>query len=177
MEEFLFVTPQELTSTTILGGNVDVDKYLPCIANVQVNIIEPLLGTLLYDKILEEAEADELTGDYLILYNKFVKPITKNMAIAEYIEIGSYMVQNGGIYKHTGDNIEVVDKQEAQFLAGKYRSIAQGKVIRFEKWICKNPLPEYKCYQDEVNANQNIKVTAGWKLDGKNECDRPWHLQ
>jgi len=177
MAEFLFQTPQEITSTTIMGGNVDVDKYLFCIANVQLTIIEPLLGTILYDKILEEAEADELTGNYLILYNKFVKPITKNMAIAEYIEIGSYMVQNGGIYKHTGDNIEIVDKQEAQFLAGKYRSIAQAKIIRFEKWICKNPLTEYKCYQDEVNANKDIKLTAGWKLDGKNECNRPWYLQ
>ena len=51
-------------------------------------------------------------------------------------------------------------------------------IQRFNKWICKNPLPEYKCYQDEVNANRNVKVTAGWKLDGGNDiCDRKWYLQ
>jgi hypothetical protein len=165
MAEFLFQTPQEIQSTTIMGGNVDPDKYLFCIANVQLTIIEPLLGTLLYDKIYAEAEAGTLTGLYLQLYNDFIKPIVKNSAVAEYLTIASYMVQNGGIFKHTGDNIEVVDKQETQFLAQKYNAYAQVYVQRFEKWICKNPLTEYKCYQDEVNAKKGMKLTAGWKLD------------
>ena len=30
MAEFLFVTPQEIAKTTILGGNVDIDKYIAC---------------------------------------------------------------------------------------------------------------------------------------------------
>jgi hypothetical protein len=165
MAEFLFQTPQEIQSTTIMGGNVDPDKYLFCIANVQLTIVEPLLGTLLYDKIYAEAESGTLTGLYLQLYNDFIKPIVKNSAVSEYLTIASYMVQNGGIFKHTGDNIEVVDKQETQFLAQKYNAYAQVYVQRFEKWICKNHLTEYKCYQDEVNATKGMKLTAGWKLD------------
>jgi len=125
------------------------------------SVIEPLLGTELYDKIYTEAEAVTLTGDYLILYDNYIKPIVKNTAVAEYLTIASYMVQNGGIFKKTGENIEVVDKQEVQFLAQKYNGYAQMFIQRFNKWICKNPLPEYKCYQDEVNATKDIKVTAG----------------
>jgi len=177
MAEFLFVTPEEMASTTVLGGNVDVDKYIPCVASVQLTIIEPLLGTLLYDKISTDAENDDLAGLYLTLYDDFVKPITKNMAVAEYIEIGSYMVTNGGIFKHTGENIEVADKQEVQFLAGKYRAIAQAMIIRFNKWICKNTIAEYKVCQDEVNANKDITLTAGWKLNGNTYDKLPWWLQ
>jgi len=164
MAEFLFITPQEITSTTVMGGNVDPQKYTFCIANTQVTVIEPLLGTELYDKIKTEAEANTLTGLYLELYDEFVKPITKNKAVGEYIEIASYMVANGGLFKHTGDNIEVVSKEEAQFLAGKYNNYAQMFIGRFNKWICANHLPEYKTYQDEVNASRNMKVNAGWKL-------------
>jgi hypothetical protein len=177
MAEFLFITPQEMASTTILGGNVDIDKYLFCIANVQLTIIEPLLGTELYDKILTDAENDELTGLYETMYNDYVKPITKNKAIAEYIEIGQYMVDNGGIYKHTGENIEVVSKDEVMFLSNKYNAYAQMLILRFNKWICKNTIPEFKTYQDDVNANRNIKVTAGWKLNYNNLDDRKWYLQ
>lgn len=162
MAELLFIEPQEITSTTILGGNVDVDKYLFCIANVQLTIIEPLLGTELYDKIITDKTNDTLAGLYLELYTDFIKPITKNMALSEYIEIASYMVNNGGIYKHTGDNIEVVDKQEVQFLAGKNKNYAQMYIERFNKWICKNSLPEYKTYQDEVNAIKGLDVAVGW---------------
>jgi len=178
MAEYLFITPQELASTTILGGNVDTDKFLFCIANVQLTVIEPLLGTELYDKILTEAEADTLAGLYLELYDDFVKPITKQKSLAEYLEIASYIVDNGGIYKHTGENIEVVDKQEVLYLSNKYNALAQMYIQRFSKWICNNTIPEYKTYQDEVSARRNMKVTAGWKLDGgNNNCDLPWYLQ
>lgn len=164
MAELLFITPQEMTSSTILSGNTDTDKYLFCILNTQLTTIEPLLGTELYEKIKSDIEGAGLTGKYLELYTDFIKPITKNEALAQYIEIASYMVDNGGIYKHTGDNLEVVDKQEVQFLAGKYKALAQMYVIRFNKWIGLNVIPEYKTGQNKVNALKDIDLTCGWKL-------------
>jgi hypothetical protein len=164
MAELLFVTPQEMTNSTILSGNTDTDKYLFCILNTQLTTIEPLLGSELYDKIISDIEAETLTGLYLELYTDFIKPITKNEALAQYIEIASYMVDNAGIYKRSGENVEVVDKDEVQYLSGKYKSLAQMYVTRFEKWICKNPLLEYKTIQDEVNALKNINLNVGWKL-------------
>ena len=139
MAELLFVTPQEMTSSTILSGNTDTDKYLFCILNTQLTTIEPLLGSELYDKIISDIEAETLTGLYLELYADFIKPITKNEALAQ-------------------------DKDEVQYLSGKYKSLAQMYVTRFEKWICKNPLIEYKTIQDEVNALKNINLNVGWKL-------------
>jgi hypothetical protein len=167
MAELLFTSPSELAETTILGGNVDIDKYTFNILSVQISVIEPLLGTLLYDKIVTDLTADNLSGLYLTLYNEFIKPITKHEAVAEYIEVCSYTLDNGGLYKHQPDNAEVVDKEEAQFLAGKYHAVAQMYIQRFEKWICKNQLTEYKCYQDEVNARKDMKLTAGWYLGGR----------
>lgn len=164
MAELLFITPQEMTSSTILSGNTDTDKYLFCILQAQITTIEPLLGTELYEKIKTDKENDTLTGLYSELYTDFVKPITKNEALAQYIEIASYMVDNGGIYKRAGTNVEVVDKEEVQFLAGKYKSLAQMYVGRFNKWICKNSLPEYKTIQDEVDAIKDINLNVGWKL-------------
>lgn len=162
--ELLFTSPSELAETTILGGNVDIDKFTFTILSTQLRVIEPLLGTELYDKIVTDVTASNITGLYATLYNEYIKPITKNEAIAEYIEVCSYMLDNGGLFKHQPDNAEIVDKDEAQFLANKYHSVAQMYIQRFEKWICKNPLTEYKHYQDEVNAKRNVKVTAGWYL-------------
>jgi hypothetical protein len=176
MGELTFIQPEEMTATTVLGGNVDIDKYAFCIANVQVTVIEPLLGSILYDKILQDFENNTLTGDYLILFNEFVKPITKNSAIAEFITIASYMLTNGGLYKHAPENSEVVDQREAQFLAKKYSDFAQSYISRFNKWICKNMLPEYKTCQDEVNAVKDLSVTAGWKLDD-NLHRKAWYLE
>lgn len=164
MATFLFITPSEMTSTTLLGGNVDVDKYRFCIADTQKKVIEPLLGTELYDKIYSEAEADTLAGDYLTLYNDYVKPITKHQSLATYVTISGFMIENGGAFKHQPENSEIMDKDEKALVSQIYSGNADMDIIRFEKWICKNPLPEYKTSQDEVNATKDMRLIGGWKL-------------
>jgi len=168
----LFETPQEIANTTILGGNIDVDKYAFVINSVMITTLEPLLGSELYDKILTDWTADTLAGDYLTMFTEFIKPITKNESAAEYIEMSSYTLGNGGLFKHSPDNAEVVDKDEAQFLSGKYHNIAQMYIQRFNKWICKNPITEYKTSQDEVNASKSLTVRSGWFFGEENKnCD------
>lgn len=176
MAETLFITPSEITGTTILGGNVDPDRYLFNIADVQISVIEPLLGTELYDKIVADFKADTLTGLYETLFNEYVKPITKHEALAEYIEISPFLVENGGTFKHNAENREQLTRNEIELLAGKYHSLAQMYIKRFEKWICKNTIAEYKRYQDDVNA-QKVQTSTGmyFKDIGGSVKDK-WYL-
>jgi len=181
MAETLFITPSQMAATTIMGGNVDPDKYLVNIAFVQLNTIEPLLGSELYDKISSEFIADTLAGLYETLFDEFVFPITKHEALAQYIEVSNFMLDNGGLFQHTAENRQLPTKDDSQFVAGKYHAMAEMYIKRFEKWICKNGsnIPEYKKWQDEVNA-QNVKTTSGWYFGRHqnghnsyeiNECD------
>lgn len=158
--EVLLIRPSEITQYTPMGGNVDVDKYTPCILDVQVTVIEPLLGTELYEKIRDDFYNDTLTGDYKVLFDSYLKPILRHQVFAEYVEIGSYTVGNGGIFKHSPENSEVVTKAEVQYLASTQRSKAQVYIERAERWLRTAGLPEYKgnC------GGGNIKVSSGWYL-------------
>lgn len=169
----LFITPKEITTTTILGGNVDPDRYIFCIEEAQKAVIEPLLGTELYDVIYEGAKDGNLTGDYLELYTKYIKPIVKNEALAEYIEIASLMVSNGGVFKHAPENSEIVSQKEVQTLSQRYHNLAQLDITRFNKWICKHNIPEYKRYQDEVNAI-NVNTRSGWYFGNDTTRHNDW---
>jgi hypothetical protein len=159
----LFISPQELTQKTVIGGNVDIDNYNFAIENTMLSVIVPLLGTELYNKISSEWTADTLAGDYLELFTKFVQPITKYQSAAEYIEVASYKLTNKGLLKTTSENSESVDKEETIYLSQKYRGLAQKYVIEFEKWIGLHTITEYKTSQDEVNA-QDVQITWGWDL-------------
>ncbi|MBV1928507.1 MAG: hypothetical protein KUG81_03240 [Gammaproteobacteria bacterium] len=158
----LFISPQQIKQTTILGGNIDSDKFTFCIESVQITVIEPLLGTELFDKIVTDFTADNLSGLYLELFNEFVFPITKHESTAQYLNIAQYSVTNGGIFKHAPESAEVVDRQEVNSLADVYHNNAQMYIIRFNKWICKNTITEYKTYQDEVNADKRMTTRSGW---------------
>jgi hypothetical protein len=150
----LFITPAQIAQTTIMGGNVDVDKFNFCIDNVQVMVIEPMLGATLYDKMLTDFPT--YAGLYATLYTDFIQPIVKYQATAEYLEVASYTLGNGGLFKHAPDNQEVVDKDEAQFLAQKYSAMAQKYVLNFNKWICGKGIAEYD------TCNDYVKLTGGW---------------
>lgn len=164
MAETLLIPLNEMTSTTVLGGNVDFDKYTFCVADAQVRIIEPLLGTLLYDKIKLDYKNNDLQGVYITLYNDYIKPITKFESVATFIEIASYMVDNGGIFKHAPADKEVVDTNEVERLSQKYHALADLYINRFEDWICKNDVEEYTNNQDEIKPNKNINTFAGWRF-------------
>jgi len=165
MAELLFITPQEMTQTTIMGGNVDTDKYTMCILNVQLRIIEPLLGSELYEKIKTDLPSG-LSGLYLTLFDDYVKPITKYEAISDYIAISPYTLANNGLFKNSPENVETVSIKEIEALSDRYSSIAQTFVNRFNKWINQNELniPEYKISQDKVNA-EKINVNNGWYFE------------
>ena len=160
----LFITPLELTQGTILDGNVDVDKYLFCIEQVQDETIQTVLGTELYEKIYDDVDNESLTGLYLEMFVKFIKPITKFESVAEYISISPYSVSNYGTVKLTGENTSTVDQKEVERLSQRYHTKAQTYVTRFEKWILNNPVDEYKTVQDEVNASKNINLNPGWYI-------------
>jgi hypothetical protein len=155
--EVLIIRPSEITAFTPMGGNVDIDKYKPCILNVQNMVIEPLLGKTLFEKIRTDFAGNDLTGDYLILYESYLKPILRYQAFAEYAEIGSYQVSNGGIFKFSQENTEVVSKEEVQYLASSERNKAQFYITRCENWLCENNLPEYK-------RSNRKNVSNGWHL-------------
>lgn len=189
MADLIFITPKEMVQTTIIGGNVDTNKYTMCILNTQIRIIEPLLGSELYDKLITDLTPSEyllqdgnenvinngeniiistlytanLVEPYRTLFFDYVKPITKYEAVADYIAISPYTLTNGGLYKNSAENTEVVTKKEADSLSERYSAIAQTYVDRFDKFIelNKDNIPEYKTDQEKVNA-RDVNVNNGW---------------
>ncbi len=182
MADILFITPAEVAATTILGGNVDPDRYTINIAFTQTQVIEPLLGTELYDAMITKfATASYVASDMVVPYKTimidYVQPITKHEGLAEYLEVSNLMVEQGGTFIHTAEYRQVATKEDLQSLSLKYHTMAQMYIKRFEKWICKNigDVSEYKRYQDEVNA-QEVKVTPGlyfgqWQRSGIGNLD------
>jgi len=170
----LFIKPSEIQEFTPVGGNVDVDKFLPCILDVQETVILPLIGQTLYNEITLQIENNTLTALNSELLNFYLKKILKYQSCAEFVEISSYVVGNAGIFKHQPKDAVIVDKDEVQYLAGVFRSKAQTHIERAKILMEKNNLGynytygynEYGMggfyYTD--NKLHNVNVNAGWKL-------------
>ena len=148
----LLIKASDLTKNTPLGGNIDIDRYTPCLWDAQLLKLEPILGETLYNKICTDFSTSDLTGDYLILYTNYIKPFLIHATAENYLLIGAYQIANGGIYKHSAENAETISKSEVDYLVVNQRSKAEAYAMRMEKWLCKNNISEYKkCETNKYN--------------------------
>lgn len=167
----LLITAEQLTKGSPLGGNIDVDKYASVINETQVFIVEPILGTKLFKKILNDHPNNE--GVYLTILEDYVRPILIHSTAAEYISIGTFMVANTGILRYTPQDATPASKEDIDFLASKQRAKADVYIDRLQKFLCdKNAeIPEYSFAQDnsfDTKPDKDIDTFGGWHLSGYN---------
>jgi hypothetical protein len=145
MATALLVTREDIVKFTAVNGNTDVDKFVQFVKIAQDIHIQNYLGTKLLQKIQADIIAGTLTGNYQSLVETYVKPMLIHWTLVEYLPFAAYTIANKGVYKHSSENSENVEKNEVDFLIEKERQIAQHYTERFIDYICFNNdlFPEY----------------------------------
>jgi hypothetical protein len=163
MAEALLITRTDLVKFTSMNGNVDTDKFIQYIKIAQDIHIQGYLGTDLLEKIKADIVASTLTGDYLTLVETYIKPMLIHWAMVEYMPFAAYTIANKGVYKHSSENAENVDKIEVDFLIEKERKIAEHYTQRFIDYMCFNQskFPEYN-----TNSNGDMYPNTDTNFSG-----------
>lgn len=169
MATIILLKPDELTKNTILGGNIDVDRYVPCIKACQNTKIKPLLGEELYNKICNDFYSGSLSGEYETLYENYVKEMVIHGSAMVYLSVGAYMVSNNGITKMKSDANEAVSKSEVDYLVNFSQTLYENYERQFLDWIKLHPLPEYPVESCEVSGNRVL--VGGWSLKRQKNCN------
>jgi hypothetical protein len=166
MATTILLKENELTKNTLLGGNIDIDLYIPCIADAQRIRLEEILGETLYNKICLDFENDDLENEYLTLYEGYIVPFLIAAAAVEYLLIGAYKVNNNGIFKAQPDNSVAVDKTEVDYLVNNMRLKSEMYQDRMLRWLYKFNLPEYVSSSTNiVNPMRSNLICGKWWLD------------
>lgn len=156
----------EITESTLLGGNIDVDRLRQCIVDAQITRLEELLGEDLYEKICIEFEAETLADDYLVLYENYIKPFLIRQGALEFLKIGAFTIGNNGIALPTPQNTTAIDSKMLSNLISEMRAKADMFAERMYKWLCKNKLPEYNYNSDNI-VNPNRPSFGSWYLENQ----------
>ena len=166
MAEALLITRDDIVRYTALNGNVDTDKFLQFIKIAQDIHIQNYLGSKLFQKIQADIIANTLAGNYLNLVVSFVKPMLVHWAMVEYLPFAAYTIANKGVYKHSSENAENVDKNEVDYLLEKERSIAQHYTERFIDYMSFNQtlFPEYRANINNDMFPDTNNNNIGWYL-------------
>jgi len=166
MATALFINRTDLVKNSILDGNVDTDKFIQFIKVAQQIDIQNLLGTDLYNKISADIIAGNLAGNYLSLVNTYVQPTLIWFAQMNYIPFAAYQIKNGGVFKHSSETAQNVDKNEVDYLVGKAREYANYYSTRLVDYLCFNDnlFPEYNSNSDDDIYPDTDTTFKGWVL-------------
>ena len=166
MAQALFVSREDIVKYTALSGSVDVDKFIQFVKISQDIHIQNYLGTKLFDKINDGIVAGNLSTPYTTLLNAYIKPMVVHWSMVEFMPFSAYTFGNKGVYKHSSENSENVDKTEIDFLIEKERSIAEHYTRRFIDYMSFNQLsfPEYNTNSNDDMFPDKEADFGGWYL-------------
>jgi hypothetical protein len=166
MAEALFITRDDIVRFTALNGNVDTDKFIQFIKIAQDIHIQNYLGTKLFQKLQADIVAGTLTGDYQTLVVTYVKPMLIHWGMVEYLPFAAYTIANKGVYKHSSENSENVDKNEVDYLLEKERNIAQNYTQRFIDYMSFNQqlFPEYRSNKNSDVFPDSMNNYVSWYI-------------
>lgn len=166
MATALFINRTDLVKNSIIDGNVDTDKFIQFIKVAQQIDIQNLLGTDLYNKISADIVAGSLAGNYLSLVNTYVQPTLIWFAQMNYIPFAAYQIKNGGVFKHSSETAQNVDKNEVDYLVSKAREYANYYSTRLVDYLSFNDnlFPEYNTNSNDQIDPDTDTTFKGWVL-------------
>ena len=168
--EALFITTEELRRKSIIGGNVDADKFIQFIGVAQDIHIQNYLGTLLYNKlqllITSDTINDAGNSDYKLLLDSYIGPMLIWYAQADYYLFAPFQVSNGGVFKHRSENSETPEMTEIKSLVETCKDKAEFYTRRFL---------DYMDFNSQLYPEYNQSTNGGMYPDRK-ESFNSWVL-
>jgi len=145
----------------------DVDRYLPLIEYSQEKILEELLGTRLYEKMLEDHP--NYSGKYETIYNDYLVKILCNDVASDYVETSPFEVTSGGVFLNTSEQAQLPSDKQVLRLVTAYRNRAEmyiNRLNRFLKYESEN-IPEYSNQDNayDIDAKENDSYNSGLYLE------------
>lgn len=143
----LLISDTMIKDRTTIHGNIDPKLLYPEIKVAQDMYIHPILGTALFDKMVDLVNTSGVTGEYRTLLNDYVVDPLMYYVLAELPQTISYQFWNKGVIRKQGDSTELPTMSELIDISNKYRMRAEWYAERLTKYLKQNAdenfLPEY----------------------------------
>jgi len=169
------ITSQEVKTNTSLGGNVDSDNIMHLIYDTQIMVLENVLGTKLYDKIVTDFNASALVDEYATMFTDYIKPVLWHSVYAAYLRESNVIARNGGTFTNEPTNASATDLEALKYVSKNAQSKADVYISRLERYLCDVDVPEYTQTQDndyDIKPKFDVNTVSGWYFGG-GQTNRP----
>ena len=138
-----FINIDQISAYSSFDRAIDNDSISPNIDQAQINEIERVLGTALYDKINNDLNAGiALSGNYLSIFNKYIVRLHVYYTCFYYLSFTVAKVSQNGAYFVTPDKTQSLTLEQLERMASRYEKLAIGLELKFIAALDLLNLPE-----------------------------------
>ena len=140
MAKVLLVSEQTLKKNSVVNNNVDGMYLLPAIEYAQDAGLQPIIGTKLYNKLMDLVEDGSITEatDYKYLLDVFVQPYLLELVLSNIIFEAAGTVRNAGLIQPSDNHFYQVDKENREILKDQHRQFASHYQRMLQSYIKEN---------------------------------------
>lgn len=147
MARVFLISTATMKKNSVVNNNVDDMYLLPSIEIAQDAGLQPLLGTKLYNKLMDLVEDSSITGatEYKYLLDEYITPYLINKATADIIIPLSYKMRNQGVVQQTSEYTYSPSLKDTQYVIQNYENKANFYGNRLSDYLKanRNKFPEY----------------------------------
>ena len=169
MATVLFINRTDLVRNSIIDGNVDTDKFIQFIKIAQQIDIQQIIGTKMYEGLTAAIVAGidlQANARWKTILDDYIVNMLIWYAQSNYYPFSAYQLKNGGLYKHSAENSQSVDKNEVDYLVEKARTNAEWYSRRFIDYMNFNQAiyPEYTNNVNDDIYPSHEATFNGWGI-------------
>jgi hypothetical protein len=147
MARVFLVSEATMKKNSVVNNNVDGMYLLPAIEFAQDAGLQPIIGTKLYNKLMDLVEDGSITGstDYKYLLDEYITPYLVNKVTADIQIPLSFKLRNQGVVQQTDANTYVPSMKDIQYVIQNYENKANFYSNRLSDYLRANrsKYPEY----------------------------------
>lgn len=151
----LIISAAMLKERTPIHTNIDEKLIFPIIKVCEDMYIHPLLGSALYNKIITQVEAGNVTGDYLTLQRDYILDCVMWYVLSEMVGDITWQIWNKGVVRKSGDNVDLPDAETMEGRRNSYRTRAEWYGQRLKTYLMavstSDVLPEYITGNNDID--------------------------
>lgn len=151
------ISEDTIKSESYIGDNMDPSLILPAIITAQDMHLQPLLGTKLYETLLEKVKSEDVTGKYKHLMDKYIRPFLIYAVLTDIQIPLAYKNRNAGVVQTNNEYVNNTYLSEVQALKSYYENKMNFYGFRLSDYLTSSDIAEYKekdnCSQMGANPN------------------------
>lgn len=178
----MLLSEATLKENSVLQDNVDMKVVTPTIYHVQNFYILPILGTSLFNEIIDQVRVNNVSALNKTLLDLYITPCMIWYTRAELLIHMTYKMFNKAVGVQNADNMNPASLDELIYIKNEATNNAQEYAQRLTKYLLANE-DQYPLFLNQPNVEIDTflakmnNYNSGMVLDGDGCCEGQYNFR